>query len=201
MPEPLPTPQKPETPSPASLNVKPAPGLTINIGEEFGTAKRNLPPMKIVAPVILVAAVVVTVFIVMNRAKPQGSGSLDNVTVAEIPGQKTVMVAMTFTLKNTSEKTFNVRTIRGKIKPATGEEASADARSAVDFERYFQAFPNLRNGAQPALTPDAKVPPDQTVTRTIMVALPVTLDTFNHRQSASVLIWTYERPDPIELTK
>src|SRR5215470_15289679 len=56
-----------------AIDLGPGPG--INIGEEFGTAKRNLPPAKIVGIVLAVAAVVVGTFAFLERAKPQGGGS------------------------------------------------------------------------------------------------------------------------------
>ncbi|HEX3821056.1 MAG TPA: hypothetical protein VHW45_12010 [Candidatus Sulfotelmatobacter sp.] len=186
-------PTKPATP------VEPK-GPTINIGEEYGTAKKNLPPAKIV--LIAVGAVLIVVLIAsfLKRAKPQAGGSLDNVVAVEIPGQPSTMVALTFTLHNSSQKTFYVRTIGGSLKTASGE-SSADAVSAVDFDRYFQAFPTLKNGALPALTPETEVPVGGSVKGTIIVAFPVTLDAFNQRQSVSVVIWPYNETVPVTLTK
>ncbi len=152
--------------------------------------------MKIV--LIAVGAVLVVVLIAsfLKRAKPQAAGSLDNVVAVEIPGQTSTMVALTFTLHNTSEKTFYVRTLGGSLKTASGED-SADAVSAVDFDRYFQAFPTLKNGAQPALAPETEIPVGSSVTRTIIVAFPVTLDAFNQRKSVSVVIWPYNETVPV----
>jgi hypothetical protein len=185
--------QKPETQAAAK-------GPTINIGEEFGTAKKNLPPAKIV--LIAVGAVLVVVLIAsfMKRAQPQGKGSLDNVAAEEIPGQGSTMVALTFTLRNSSDKILYVHSLQGKIKTASGDQ-TADAVSAIDFDRYYQAFPSLKIGAQPAISPEAKIPPDQSVTGTIMVAFPVTLDAFNKRQSTSVVVWPYDQQLPIVLTR
>jgi hypothetical protein len=201
MTEPTPT---PAPPSPAQPNQKQetqpaAQGPTINIGEEFGTAKKNLPPLKIV--LIAVGAVLVVVLIAsfVKRAQPQGKGSLDNVAAEQIPGQDSTMAALTFTLRNASDKILYVRTLQGQIKTASGEQ-TADAVSAIDFDRYYQFFPSLKIGAQPALSPEAKVQPGQSVTGTIMVAFPVKLDEFNKRQSTSVIIWPYDQQLPIVLT-
>src|SRR5437879_8637941 len=133
-------------------------GPTINIGEEFGTAKRNLPPAKIVLLAVAAVLVVVAIGSFLQRAKPQASGSLDNVAAVEIPGQSSTMVALTFTLRNTADKMLYVRSIQGKLKTASGE-FTGEAVSAVDFDRYFQAFPALKNGVQTALTPEAHVHP------------------------------------------
>jgi hypothetical protein len=195
----------PAPPSSAQPNQKQqaepsAKGPTINIGEEFGTAKKNLPPMKIV--LIAVGAVLVVVLIAsfVKRAQPQGKGSLDNIAAEQIPGQDSTMAALTFTLRNTSNKILYVHSLQGQIKTASGEQ-TADAVSAIDFDRYYQYFPSLKIGAQPALMPEAKLQPGQSLAGTIMVAFPVKLDEFNKRQSTSVVVWAYDQQLPIVLTR
>ena len=76
-PAPEPNPEPDSTPS---IELGPGPG--INIAEEFGTAKRNLPPAKIVAIVLGIAAVLIAIFAFVERAKPQGGGTVDNIAVA-----------------------------------------------------------------------------------------------------------------------
>lgn len=192
--------------SPTPVNTPPAvppvasTGPTINIGEEFGTAKRNLPPAKMLLIAIGAVLVVVVIASFLKRARPQAGGSLDNVAAVEIPDQKSTMAALTFTLRNTSDTILYVRTLQGKIRTAAGEN-SAEAVSAVDFDRYFQAFPALKGGAQPALSPETKIQPGESVTRTIIVAFPVPLDAFNQRQSTSVIIQPYDQTVPVVLSK
>jgi hypothetical protein len=192
MPEQTPVPPNPPPAVPA--------GPTINIGEEYGTAKKNLPPAKIV--LIAVGAVLIVVLIAsfLKRAKPQASGSLDNVAAVEIPDQGSTMVALTFTIRNTSAKMLYVRGLQSTLKAPSGD-STVDAVSAVDFDRYFQAFPALKNGAQAALSPEAKIQPGETVARTIIVAFPVNLDTFNKRTSVSVAVWPYNETVPVVMTK
>jgi|SRR5579872_1455169 hypothetical protein len=205
-------PVSPTTPPPPDAAANPSPdpavttppaapkGPTINIGEEYGTAKKNLPPTKVVLIALGIVLVVVIIASVVKRPKPQGAGSLDNVVAVEVPGQTTTMVALTFTLHNTSDKAMYIQGLHGVVKTASGD-TKADARSAVDFDRYFQAFPALKNGAQPALAPETEIPPGGSVTRTILVAFPMTLDAFNQRKSVSVEIWPYNYTVPVVLTK
>jgi hypothetical protein len=187
------TPAQSEAPAPSA-------GPTINIGEEYGTAKKNLPPAKVV--LIAVAGVLVVVLIAsfFKRAKPQGSGSLDNVVAVEVPGQNTTLVALTFTLHNGSDRALYVRELQSGLKAPSGE-TKVDAVSAVDFDRYFQAFPDLKNGAQPALAPETRLEVGDTIQRTIIVGYPKTLNEFNQRQSVSVIIWPYNYTVPLVLTK
>jgi len=197
----MPDPQTPPTPVPPEPATPAIPaGPTISIGEEYGTAKKNLPPAKIV--LIAVGAVLVVVLIAsfVKRAKPQGSGSLDNVVAIEIPGQNSTMVALTFTLHNGSDKALYIRELQSGLKTASGD-ATADAVSAVDFDRYFQAFPDLKSGSQPALSPETRLEPGATMNRTIIVAYQKTLAEFNQRQAVSVIIWPYNETVPIILKK
>jgi len=185
-------PQPPTPPNPS--------GPTINIGEEFGTAKKNLPSASILIAAIALLAAVVIFASFLKRAKPQASGTLDNVAAIEVPGQGTTMVALTFTLHNTSDKILYVHEIQSSMKNPSGD-ATANAVAAIDFERYYEAFPELKNGAQPALMPEAKIQPGETVTRTIIVNYPIKLDAFNRRQTISVIIWPYDQQIPILMTK
>jgi hypothetical protein len=137
----------------------------------------------------------------VKRAKPQASGTLDNVAAVEIPDQNSTMAALTFTVHNVSDKILYVHTLQGVLKQPSGDTSSADAVSAVDFDRYYQAFPSLKTGAQPALPPETKIQPGETVSRTIIVAFPVPLDKFNQRQSVGVTIWPYDETVPILMTK
>ena len=198
MPDQTPAPPPQTPPPPASP--APPPGPTINIGEEYGTAKKNLPPAKIVLIAVGGVLVVVLIASFLKRAKPQASGSLDNVVAVEVPGQTNTMVALTFTLHNTSDKALYVRTLEGRVTTASGEN-TAEAVSAVDFDRYFQAFPALKNGALPPLSPEIRMEVGDTVSRTIIVAFPMTLDAFNQRKSVSVVIWPYNYTVPVVMTK
>src|ERR1700758_2994284 len=190
------SPSTPSTPKPSAAHS----GPTINIGEEFGTAKKNLPSGKILVIAIIVLGIVVAFVSFLKRAKPQAAGTLDNVVAVEIPGQSSTMAALTFTLNNTSDKILYVRTIQGSVKTPSGD-ATADAVSAVDFDRYFQIFPALQNGAKPALSPEAKIQPGETASRTIIVVFPMTLDAFNRRQVLAAVIWPYDQTVPIVLSK
>ena len=190
---------QPEIVQPESSPI-PQSGPTIHIADEFGTAKRNLPPVKIL--VIATAGILLVVGIAsfFQRAKPQGGGSLDNIAAVDLPGQNSVLVALTFTLRNTGQKPLWVHNIEGKLVTASGE-SRGDAVSSMDFERYYQAFPALKANAQNALAPEDKLQPGQEVKRTVMVSFPVTLDAFNQRRSVSVVVQPYDQPVALVLSK
>jgi hypothetical protein len=199
--QPLPAPQpEPGTEPQSAPSVDLGPGPGINIAEEFGTAKRNLPPAKIVVIVLGVAAILLGIFAFVDRAKPQGGGSVDNITAVEIPDQHMVMVAVNVTVHNPGEKSLWIHDIKGKIATDSGE-LSDEAASGVDFDRYFQAFPALKEHALPALPPETKIPPGGEAQGTIVVTFPVTQEEFDKRKSLSVVIQPYDQPLPLVLTK
>jgi hypothetical protein len=193
------TPGVPEV-LPTSQSASTQSGPTIHIGDEFGTAKRNLPPVSILVTATIGILIVVGIFSFLQRAKPQAAGSLDSVTAVQLPGQNAVLVALTFTLRSSAEKTLWVHGVQGKVVTASGEH-SEDAVSTVDFDRYYQAFPALKESSQPPLAPEDKLQPGQAVQRTVMVGFQINLDEFNQRRSVSVVIQPYDQPLPVVLTK
>jgi hypothetical protein len=202
MPDQEPKPVAPASPiAPAASTQPPAQrGPTIHIGDEFGTAKRNLPPAKILLIALAGVLLIAGIAAFLQRAKPQAAGSLDNVTAVEIPNQSATLVALTFTLRSSADKSLWVHSIQGKLTMPAGDQTS-DVVSAVDFDRYYQAFPALKANAQPALSPEDKLQPGQELKRTVIVSFPVTLDAFNQRKSITVIIQPYDQPVPIVLTK
>ena len=175
-------------------------GPGINIGEEFGTAKKNLPPAKIVAIALGAAAVVLGVLAFFQRATPQGGGSIDNIAAIEIPDQNAVLVAINVTVRNSGQKALWIHDIKAKLKTDSGE-LTDEAASAVDFDRYFQAFPTLKEHAIAALPPETKIPPGGQAQGTIVVSFPVKQDAFDKRKSLSIVIQPYDQPLPLVLTK
>jgi hypothetical protein len=188
-------PSAPPNPAPEAQR-----GPTIHIAEEFGTAKRNLPPLNVLLLTTAVILIIVGIYSFLHRAKPQGGGSLDDVTAVSLPNQDAVLVALTFTLRNAGERALWVHDIQGKVVTSTGE-LSGEAVSAVDFNRYYQAFPALKADAQPALAPEDKLQPGQEIKRTVIVSFPLALADFKDRRSVSVVIQPYDQPVPITLTK
>src|ERR1039458_7319225 len=113
MPDPMPdqpTPPSSQPPTP------PEPPTEFHIGDEFGTAKRNLPPAGIVLICLAVVAVIVGIFAFKARQKPQGAGSVDFVAAAEVPGQNMNLAAITMTLRNTADR---APPAPGRARPAT----------------------------------------------------------------------------------
>jgi hypothetical protein len=185
--------------APPAVPAKASPITEFHIGDEFGTAKRNLPPAGIVLICLAVVAVVVGVIAFHGRAKPQGAGSVDFVTAAEVPDQNMVLAAITLTLRDTASRPLWIHTLKAELTTADGHTYEDEAGSAVDLERYFRAFPALKESAEPPLSPEMKLLAGASQKGTIMVSFPVTKAEFDQRAALSVTIQAYDQALPIVL--
>lgn len=191
----LPTPARREPVTNPTLH----PINEFHIGDEFGTAKRNLPPTGIVVICIAVVAVVVGIFAFTERPKPQGAGSIDFVSAAEVPGQSMILAAITLTLHNTADKPLWVHTLKARLTTADNKTFDDDAASAVDLDRYYQAFPALKESSEPPLSPETKLLAGAEQRGTIIVGFKVTRDAFDQRKSLIVTIQPYDQVLPVIL--
>ncbi len=187
--------QPPPPPPPSS----PAPTTEFHIGDEFGTAQRNLPPARIVLICIVAIAVVVGILALKERPKPQGAGSIDFVAAAEVPGQNMILAAITLTLRNTAEKPLWIHTLKAQLATADGKTFEDEAASAVDLDRYFQAFPALKESSEPPLSPETKLLAGAAQRGTIIVGFKVTKEAFDRRKSLTVTIQPYDQVLPVVL--
>ncbi len=194
-------PDQPVPPRPPEPNVKPSiePITEFHIGDEFGTAKRNLPPAGIVLICLAVVAVIVGIFAFKERQKPQGAGSIDFVAAAEVPGQNMILAAITMTLRNTADKPLWIKNLKAHLTTADGSTFDDDAASAVDLDRYYQGFPALKESSEPPLSPETKLSAGAQQKGTIIVSFKVTKEAFDQRKSLTVAIQPYDQVLPVVL--
>jgi hypothetical protein len=177
----------------------PEPITEFHIGDEFGTAKRNLPPLGIVLICIAAVALIVGIFAFRERPKPQGAGSIDFVAAAEVPGQNMILAAITMTLRNTARTPLWIHTLKVQLTTADDKTFEDDAASAVDLDRYFQAFPALKESSEPPLSPETKLLSGAEQRGTIIVGFKVTKESFDQRKSLIVSIQPYDQLLPVVL--
>ncbi len=170
----------------------------VPMGEEFSRARWTLPPWQPVAVALAIVAVVVVALSFLTRAKPQGSASLDNVNVVQVQPDS-VLVAVNVTLANNGEKPMWIHTIKATLTTDKGI-FNDEAAPAVDVERYYQAFPDLKQNTQPALLPEAKIAPGAQQKGTVVFSFNVPKDDFDKRKSLTVTIQPYDQK-AVVLTK
>jgi len=187
----------PPTPPPAE---PPQPPITFDIGEEFGTAKKNLPPTRILIAAVIGLAVFFAIFSLLQRPKTTGKGSIGDIVSVEIPDQNAVMVAINVAFQNAGPKPFWIHSMKADLE-TTDKTYSDDAASASVFVRYSQAFPALNEHAPTPLKIEDKIPPGGSTQGTIVVSFPVNQDIFSKRKSLKVSIWPYDQAVPLVLTR
>lgn len=188
---PTPPPPKPEQSS--------NPQTDFNIGEEYGTARKSLPPAGIVAISILVVVAIAAAYALTHRAHPLSSGSIGEIVSVEVPGQDMVMVAVNISLQNNSDKPSFIHTIQASIDTGT-DKLTDDAAPAVDAQRYFEAFPALKAQALDVLTAETQLTPGKKISGTVVVSFPVKADAFAARKSLTVTVTPYDEL-PVVMTK
>jgi hypothetical protein len=191
-----------ETPQPIAANPGPAtpPQQDFDIGEEFGTAKKNLPPAKIIAVGVGILLVIAGIAALWQRPKSSASGAIDQMVSVEIPNQGSVMVALNVSFQNNGTKPFWIHTIKADLETATGT-FSDEAASPADFSRYYEAFPALKQYAIDPLQTEAKINVGGRTQGTVIFSFPVTPDAFANRKVLKVSIQPYDQPAPLVLTK
>jgi hypothetical protein len=197
MPEDTPPTPPPSTPPAANVS---QPQTAFRIGEEFGTAEKNLPPVKIILIGVGGILIVVAILAFLQRPRTAAAGSIDQVVSVEIPNQGTVMAAVNVSFRNGGEKPFWIHTIQAELQTSSNNYTD-DAASPADFDRYYQAFPALKQYAIAPLQAEAKIEPGGQIRGTIIVSFPVTPDAFASRKLLKVTIQPYDQPVPLILSK
>lgn len=159
--------------------------------DEFGTAKRNLPPAAPVAIALAVVAIVIGIVAWTQRAKPAAQGSIDGAWFSQPTNMPDPMVLLEVTLRNVSEKPLYIKSIQAGIKTDQGDH-SDDAASASDYGRYLQAYPNLA-GHEPPLQVETKIPPGGEQRGTVLVTFPINQQQFDARKDLSVTVEPYDQ--------
>lgn len=189
-------PAQPPAPEHSSVPDQPT---DFDISEEYGTARKNLPPLRILLICVAAVAVLVAIYSLTHRAHTVSSGSIENVVAVPMPGQDAVMVAVNVSLQNGEDKPIWIKSIQVSTD-AGGSKQTDDAAPAVDVQRYFQTFPELKQHALDVLMPETRVNARSKVLGTIVVSFPVKADAFAARKSLTVTITPYDEL-PIVITK
>lgn len=191
------------TPSPTPPPPNPEPSsdqkTDFNIGEEYGTARKSLPPVGIVAISILVVVALAAAYALTHRAHPLSSGAIGDIVSVEVPGQDMVMVAVNVSLQNNSDKQSVIHTIQASIDTGSAT-LTDDAAPAVDAQRYFEAFPALKAQALDVLTTETQMNPGSKTAGTVVISFPLKADAFAARKSLTVTVAPYDEL-PVVMTK
>ena len=177
-----PTPPKPSAPSYDAGHVP--------ITEEFDSAKRTLPPAAPVVIALVVVAIVIGILAYVFRAKPVAQGGIDAVYFSHPAGLDNARVLLNVTFRNVTDKMLYVKSISAKLD--TGQEYTDDAASPSDYDRYFMAYPDLKEHAIQPLVVETKIAPGAEQKGSVVVSFPVTQEQFVARKELTVIVQPYD---------
>lgn len=189
----------PEAPSAAADRKPPESPTEFDISEEYGTARKNLPPAGILAICVAVVVIIAGIYAATHRAHPLSSGSVDDIVAVPVPGQEMVMVAVNVSVQNNEDNPTVIRAIQASAD-VNGKKVEDEASPAVDAQRYFQAMPELKQHALQLLSTQTRIQPRSKTSGTIVVSFPVSAEAFAARKSLTVTIAPYDEL-PIVMTK
>ncbi len=170
-----------------------------DIAEEYGTARKSLPPAGVVAICVVIVVAVVAVYALTHRVKAHSSGSIDDVVVVPVQDQDMVLVAVNISIESHEDKPSWIKSMQ-VAADVGGNKISDDAVPAVDAQRYFGAFPDLKQHALDLLALEARINPGGKLTGTVVASFPVKADAFAARKSLTVTITPYDEL-PVVITK
>ena len=176
----------------------PAPPEKIDYGflpmsEEMDSAKWKLPPLTIVLIGIGAMVLFGLMFGMIFRYQPVASGQMRDAFCVELQDQASVLCTVQVTVRNESEKPIFIQSMKVNLLSADGKNYEDIPASAIDYDRYFQAFPALREHANEALKPETKIVTGQQVFGTVVVGFPVPKAQFDSRKNLLVTVQPYDR--------
>jgi len=177
----------------------PQPDAMAHIGQEYGTGKENLPPAKLVGIILGVLIVTIGVLAIVFKAKSPAVGTIDDIQIADVAEQNSVMLAINVSFKNEGKTEYKMRSIKAELESSSGTHEDQPA-SAMDFDRYLEAFPVLKTNAMPRLEIKT-IPVRGEYSGRIIVSFPVNAAEFAQRKSLKVLVSAYGESVPLTMTK
>lgn len=155
--------------------------------------ERELPRAVVVALALLAPIVVVAVVLWGTRSEATSSGAIEHVGVVEQQGGERVLVPVHVSIENRGPRPLRLWNFTARLRTPDGEWTD-EASSAVDHERYFNAYPELRQHAIEPFLPEATVETGGRRRGLLIFGFPMSSGAFARRESLTVTVDIYDRP-------
>ena len=186
-----PTPQPNPPKAAAAPAARPDAGH-IPITEEMDSARWTLPP---IVPLLIAAvfvAILVSVVVFSNRAKPVASVAITKVAAADQQGN--TMVAVQAKLDNQVYKLLWVKAIIAEVETADGKKFTDNAAPSMDAARYIDAFQPLQEAKADPLKEELKLPAKTSYNGVAVFAFPIDKKAFDSRKGLTLRVQMYDNP-------
>ncbi len=167
--------------------------------EEFDSFKHTMPSAGPVIIAMLLLALAIGAAAYFLRATPVASGSIDQAFAVNVPGQDLALATVQLSLTNISKKPLFLKNVKITIRTSKGD-FSDDFGSVSDFERYFQAFPELRQHSIAGLARESRIAPGGQISGSVVVSFPISKESFDDRQGITATVSYYDQR-PVEIKR
>lgn len=143
----------------------------VPITEEFDSPKWTLPP---VIPIVIglgIVLVVIGVLVFGAKAKPGGSGGITGVYAVDMKNQPGVLAIVHVHMTNIGEQPMWIKSAAVTIDTEQGKWTD-QAAAPMDFKRYFEAYPELKQYEKSPLAAETKIAPGGQLDGMILVGYP-----------------------------
>lgn len=184
----------------------------VPITEEFDSPKWTLPPVIPIVIGLAIVLVVIGVILLGGRAKPGASAAITGVYAVDMKGQPGILATVQVHITNIGQLPMWIKSASVTIDTEQGKWTD-EAAPPSDFERYFQAYPELKDHAGAPIAAETKIPPGGQLDGTVLVGYPpppepnsttppvtFTADQFAKRKGLTVNIELYDRR-PLQITE
>lgn len=174
----------------------------VHIGEELDDLEDKgdrVHTAKVVGIVLVAILIIVGILSYIMRPKPKATGTIDSAYAVALQGDN-VLATLRVTFQNVGGKPIWIKNLRARLTTQDNREFTDEAANAVDFDRYFRGYPDLRDRSLQPLKVETKVQPGDQTRGSVIVSFPVTLDAFQNRKSLAVIVEPYDQA-PVTITK
>jgi hypothetical protein len=188
---------EPATPRPST----PAPPKTqpdaghMPITEELDRAKWTLPPVTIILIGIVIIGAIAGIIAFATRPQPVGQAAIREAYAVETTSG--VLTTIQFTLANGTDKPVFVKNIAATLSTGGQQFTDDTAASASDYERYEQAYPDMRQHVSKALGPETQIKPGQEASGTAIFSFNVNKQQFDSRTGLKLTVTYFDDPHPL----
>lgn len=206
-------PENATKPTPPAAKPTPPPDAGhVPITEEFDSPKWTRPPVIPIVIGLAIVLVVIGVLVFGAKAKPGGAGGITGVYAVDMKNQPGVLVVVQVHMTNIGERPMWIKSASVTLDTDQGKWTD-QAAAPVDFKRYFEAYPELKQYEKPPIAAETKIAPGAQLDGMILVgyppppepnattpATPFTKADFDKRKGLTVDVDLYDRR-PLQLTE
>ena len=144
---------------------------------------------------IAIIGVIAAGVLFFNRPRPVGKASIQEAYAVDTTNG--VLAAVQFTIANGGERAVFVKNVAATLASGGQQYTDDTAASASDYERYEQAYPDLRQHVTKAITPETKINPGQEISGTAIFSFNVNKPVFESRSGLKISVSYFDNSQPV----